>query len=171
MFDQLSGCPFRSGLKAVGAACKADFVVPTAEEIAAIPAENLHISRAEFAAVWTAAELLADEQEARHAGSWHTTAVVVTCRWVGRAIIKPATGRWYEAYASVTRTRRMAYAELIERDCLAAEVQSARRPVSPFLQERRGWTEGIAATFAWMWRRPGPAPIAVDRSVSGPAAT
>jgi hypothetical protein len=147
-------------------------VVPSDKEIAYVPGENLHVSRAEFGAVWTAAEELAEEGARNETGTWYTTAVVVTCRWVGLAIVRPRDGgRGYPAFAPVSETSRMAYPELIERESLAAEVQLWRRPVSKFLQGRPGWAEGVDATFAWLWRKTGPPPVSVERTRSGPATT
>lgn len=141
-------------------------MVPSTEDIAYVPAENLHVSRAEFGAVWTAAEAQADE----HEDSWYLAGVCVTCRWVALAIVRPpGGGPGYVAHSPVTRTSRMAYAELVERESLAAEVQLWRRPVSKFLQGRPGWAEGVDATFAWFWRKTGPPPVPVERTVSGPA--
>jgi hypothetical protein len=53
-------------------------VVPSAEEIARVPAENLHVSRAEFAAVWAAAEARSEERP----HDWYVAGVCVTCKWV-----------------------------------------------------------------------------------------
>jgi len=139
-------------------------VVPSAEEIAAIPAENVHVSRAEFAAVWTAAEDLLAE----HPRDWAVGGVCLTCRWVARATVKPASGPWYSASAPVTMTHRRAYAELIEAESLAAAVQAIRRP-EWLLADRPGWVDAVDATFAWLWRRTGPPPVAVERTVGGPA--
>lgn len=146
--------------------------MPTAEEIAYVPTENLHVSRTQFAAVWIAAEELAETGARDKTGTWYTTAVVVTCRWVALAIVQPRDGgRGFPAFAPVTETSRMAYPELIERESVAAEVQLMRRPVSKFLQGRPSWGEGVNATFAWMWRKTGPPPVDVERTMSGPATT
>jgi hypothetical protein len=145
-------------------------VVPSAEEIARVPAENLHVSRAEFGAVWRTAERQADEVDDRGGSDWYLAAVCITCEWVARAIVRPPDGGpGYTSHSPVRRTHRGAYAELIEEEALAADLQLARRPVSPFLQGRPGWAEGIVATFAWFWRRTGPPPVAVERSVSDSA--
>ncbi len=140
-------------------------MVPSLEEIAAIPAENLHVSRAEFAAVWAAAERLAAEQ-----GGWYSAGVCVTCRWVAVAVVKPPTDRWYPARAPVTETESMAYAELVEAECLAAEVLSMRRPVPTWLLNQPGWIEGVVATFRWMWLRSGPRPVDVNHQGAEAAA-
>ncbi len=135
-------------------------------------AENLHVSRAEFGAVWTAAERLAEEGAVDGTGTWYTTAVVTTCRWVARAVVRPRDGGpGRTAHAPVTMTHRMAYAELVERESRAAELQLMRRPVPAWLEGRPGWAEGVDATFAWLWRRTGPPPVTVEHVVSRPATT
>lgn len=159
--------PERSYIISVGGACHASRVVPSTKEIACVPAENLHVSRAEFGAVWITAE-----ERMRSEGGWYLAGVCVTCRWVALAIVRPPDGgRGRTAHAPVTQTHRMAYAELVERESLAAEVQLWRRPVSKFLQGRPGWAQGVDATFAWMWRKTGPPPVAIERTASRPATT
>jgi len=144
-------------------------VVPSAEQIAYVPAENLHVPRAEFAAVWTAAEALAEEGARNGTSNWYVTGVVITCRWVALAIVRPPDGGpGYVAFAPVTQTKRMAYPELIERECLRAGVQ-AIRPPAWLLDARPGWVEAVDATFAWCWRKTGPPPVPVERTASGPA--
>ncbi len=142
-------------------------MVPSAEDIARVPAENLHVSRAEFGAVWTAAEAKADER----ADSWYLAGVCRTCQWVAGVLVRPTAVPGHPARAPVTKTSRMAYAELVERESLASEMLLTRRPVPAWLQDRFDWVVGIDATFAWFWRRTGPPPITVERTASGPATT
>ncbi len=130
-----------------------------------MPAENISVSRAEFAAVWTAAERLATEQ-----GGWDLAAVCITCRWVALAVVKPPTGPWYPAFAPVTNTERRAYPELIEAESLAAAVQAIRRP-EWLMAARPGWVDAVDATFAWLWRGTAAPPVTVERTVDWPAAT
>lgn len=139
------------------------------EDIARDTAENLHAPRAEFGAVWTAAEELAEEGARNKTGTWYTTGVITTCRWVALAIVRPREGGLGRtAHAPVTRTHRMAYPELIERECLAAEVQAIHPPAG-LLEARPGWVEAVDATFARMWRRTGRPPVPVERTASEPA--
>jgi hypothetical protein len=154
----------RNGLGDVGRACHAVGVVPSVEVIARVPAENLHVSRAEFGAVWTAAQTLSAER----LSDWYLIGVCVTCQWVAQVIVPPSTMPGHPARAPVTGTSRMAYAELIERESLAAQRQAMRPPVW-MLTARPGWVEAVDATFAWLWRRTGPPPVVVKRAVSEPA--
>lgn len=130
-----------------------------------MPAENIHVSRAEFAAVWTAAERQAEELN-----DWYSAAVCDTCRWVALATIKPPTGPWYPARSPVSSTQSRAFEELIEAESLAAELQAIRRP-EWLMAARPGWVDAIDVTFAWLWRGSGVPPVAVERRVEGPAGT
>ena len=56
--------------------------------------------------------------------------------------------------------------ELIEEECLAAELLLWRRPVPRWVAERPGWLEAIVATLDWAWRRSGRPPLAVDQRAS-----
>jgi hypothetical protein len=58
-------------------------------EIARIPVGNLRVPRAEFGAVWAAAERLDAEQGQRGTTDWYAGGVVVTCRWMAAAIVRP----------------------------------------------------------------------------------
>jgi len=140
-------------------------VTPT--DIARIPAENLHVSRAEFVAVWTAAERRQTEQARQHVTDWYVGGVVVTCRWLARAIVRPATGPFRPARSPVTHTTKMAHPELIEAECVAAELLDMRRPRPTWLEGRPGWSQAIVATLNWAWRRTGGPPVEVARSAAG----
>jgi hypothetical protein len=131
-------------------------------DIAKIPVANLRVPREEFAALWTAAEQRVREQAARGLQDWHAAGVVVTCRWLARATVRPADGEWYVAFAPVTQRTRSAQPELIEAEQLAAEKLDMLRPRPGWLQRRPGWSEAICATFRWAWARTGPAPLQVD---------
>jgi len=64
-------------------------------------------------------------------------------------------------------TTRLAHAELIERECLAAEVLDMRHPVPEWLAGRPGWSAGIVATFNWVWRGTAGPPVEVPRTAAG----
>jgi hypothetical protein len=64
----------------------------TDADLVRVPARNLRVPRDEFAAVWSAAEAQLEEQTGRWVTDWYTGGVVVTCRWVARAI-RAAGGR------------------------------------------------------------------------------
>lgn len=129
----------------------------TERDVAAIPVGNLRVPVGEFATVWTAAERgLVDDP-----ADWYVLGVAVTCRWMARATVRPASGPWYVQWAPVTKRTGSAYEELIEAECLAAEALLHRRPVPNWLQARPGWAQAIVDTLAWAWRRSAPAPLGV----------
>jgi hypothetical protein len=134
----------------------------TAKDIERIPAENIRVRRADFAAVWLAAEQRGHEQGRRGISDWYTAGVAVTCRWLATAIVRPEQGRWYPARSPVIGRTNMALPELIEEEALAAELLDMRRPRPQWLVERPGWSESIMATFNWAWRRTGPPPLPIE---------
>lgn len=122
-------------------------------DVAAIPAENVHVPVGEFVAVWKEAEEAA-------VADWTAFGVAATCRWLANATVRPAARPWHLAVAPVTeRTAQRATPELIEKECLAAEVLAMRDPPPLWLADRPGWLEGVCATFSWAWRRTAPAPF------------
>src|SRR6266496_2119403 len=82
---------------------------------------NLRVPRAEFAAVWAAAEAHQEEQARRQVADWYGAGVVMTCRWVAGATVRPANGPWRPARSPVTERLNQAYEELIEAEYFAAE--------------------------------------------------
>lgn len=133
----------------------------TAADMEGVPATNLRIPVRDFVAVWAAAEAFHEDRVRRRIPDWYGTGVIVTCRWLARATVRPETGRWYPADSPITERSNMAYEELIEAESRAAEVLEMRHPRPKWLQARPGWVEGVVATFAWAWRRTGPSPIQV----------
>lgn len=134
----------------------------TAADVEGVPATNLHIPVGDFVAVWAAAEAAHEDRVRRHVPDWYGTGVIVTCRWLAQATVRPETGRWYPADSPITERSNMAYEELIEAEARAAEVLEMRQPRPRWLQARPGWVEGVVATFAWAWRRTAPPPIHVS---------
>lgn len=133
----------------------------TTEQIAQIPAGNLRVPHAEFAAVWAAAERRAVDQAEFGVLDWYAAAVVATCTWMACAIYRPPWGRPHPAEAPVTRTRASAYEELIESEYLAAE---RFEELYPHRAERApGWGDGTRATLRWAWRGVGPPPVDIER--------
>lgn len=130
----------------------------TEGDLGRIPARNLRVPRAEFVAVWVAAE---------GGTGWYVAGVATTCRWVARATVRPEAGPWHPARSPVLRRANLAFEELIEEEYLAAEVLDLRRPRPQWLVTRPGWIEGVCATLRWSWRRLGPAPLQVDQSATG----
>ncbi|MFB9384472.1 hypothetical protein ACFFTK_15140 [Pseudonocardia petroleophila] len=132
----------------------------TEADIARIPAGNLRVSRAEFVALWIAAEQLCDEQGGRGVTDWYAAGVAATCEWLAAAVFRPATGPQQDAVSPVTGRSARAYEELIEAECVAAERMLARHPQPPTMRRRPGWVPGITATLRWAWLASGRAPLA-----------
>src|SRR6266536_4126206 len=101
-----------------GGPCHSGRVEVTATDVARVPAGNLRVPRDEFAAVWSAAEAHQEEQARRQVADWYGAGVVMTCRWVAGAMVRPARGPWGPAAAPVTERLNQAYEELIEAEYL-----------------------------------------------------
>ena len=151
----------------VSAGCKPEQVRVTDSDIARIPAANLRVPRAEFAALWTTAEQLCDDQNRRGVTDWYAGGVAATCEWLAAAVLRPGTGPPQAAYSPATGRSARAYEELIEAECVAAEQLLARRPVPPTLRRRPGWIEGIVATLRWAWRRSASPPLEIAERDTG----
>jgi hypothetical protein len=54
--------------------------------------------------------------------------VVVTCRWLARAVVRSSSGPWCLARPPLSRHDERAFEELIEAEYLAAELLDMRRP-------------------------------------------
>lgn len=118
-----------------------------------IPAGNLRVPFTEFVKEWAHAEDLTDMNTAAGRPDWYVAGVVVTCRWLACAVVRPESGRAYLAHSPVLRTGAPAEPELIEREYLAM-VELASRELRPtWLMQRPGWIEGTEHTFAWAWKR------------------
>jgi hypothetical protein len=130
----------------------------TPRDVAKIPAGNIRVPREEFAALWAVAEQYLRE----HPLDWYAAGIVVTCRWLAEAIVRPASGRPRPARSPVTERTRGALPELIEAEYLTAEKLDMQRPRLAWLRDRPGWSEAICATFRWAWARTGPAPLRVE---------
>lgn len=135
-------------LHAVSGMCDGGAMDVGVEDIDAIPVGNLRVSRADFATLWRAAELLGKSDS-------YAAGVAITCRWIACATVV-FNGRPGPSYAPITRTRQRAHEELLEREYLAAEKQciwvagtESRRPI----------IEGAAATLRWAWKGRGQPPL------------
>jgi hypothetical protein len=129
-------------------------------DVARIPAENLRVALQEFAAVWTEAEAAA-----ARAHDWYAYGVASTCRWLACTTVRPAQGPWHPAPAPVTQRTGQATPELIQKECLEAELLAIGDPPD-WLTKRPRWLEGVCATLDWAWRRTGTAPMKVGRPMS-----
>lgn len=152
----------REGLRSDGATAHPGGVELTAADVSRVPGEHLHVGREQFAALWAAAERHHDEQVRRQVADWYAYGVVATCRWMATVTVRPDRGPWHLPRSPVTERTKPASPELIEAECLAAQVLAMTRPVPRWLEARPGWVEGIVATFDWAWRRNGVPPIAVQ---------
>lgn len=123
-------------------------------DVVGVPTENVHVPRDEFGGVWTEAEAAS-----ARAHDWYAYGVAGTCRWLACATVRPKQGPWHPAPAPVTQRSGRATPELIEQECLQAELLTMRRPVPEWLAEREGWLDGVCATLNWAWRRTAAAPI------------
>ena len=118
----------------------------TAEQIARVPAENLRVSRAHFAALWAVAEELGS-RPAR--GDQYLLGVIYTCRWLAtQSVWSTVSRRWEVPTAPLTGRGHRAMPETIEAEYLAAAT-------APEFQRDRA--RGVMATLDWCWhgsRRP-----------------
>lgn len=124
---------------------------------------NLRVPVVEFAALWVFAERHCEA----HPQDWYAAGVVMTCRWLANAVVRPPWGRWYVAFAPVTERSASAYEELIAAELQAAEVLDMRRPVPAWLAARPGWLPAVLATLKWAWARSGVPPLTVPRQAAG----
>jgi hypothetical protein len=129
----------------------------TEADVVRVPVGNLGVPRAQFGAVWASAEQRNIDNAKRGVSDWYNAGVVVTCRWLGGAVVETSTGRRHLAYSPVSQRMSRAYEELIEVEFLAAERLAERRP--DLVEHRPGWCEGIRTTLRWAWRRAGPPPL------------
>lgn len=129
----------------------------TRQHAAAVPAGNLRVTRAEFAAVWAAAEQLS-EVVGSHTTDRYFAGVAATCRWLAGATERTSGGRIEPAGAPVTGHGEPACAELIDAEYRAAEEHDQDDSPSP---GQPGWHDGVWATLRWAWRNEGPPPLSV----------
>lgn len=139
-----------------------DNVQVTDVDIARVPVTNLRVPRAEFGALWAAAERLSEQQGKAGGADWYAAGVVVTCRWLAGAATRLPNGRATAAHSPITRSTVRAYEELVDAECLAAERLLAQSPPPALMARRPGWVEGVAATLRWAWRHQGAPPLAVQ---------
>jgi hypothetical protein len=116
----------------------------TDSDIARIPAANIRVPRAEFAALWAAAEQLCDEQGRRGVTDWYAGGVAATCEWLAAAVFRPEYGPPQDAHSPATGRSARAYEELIEAEFIEAERLLVQAP--PSVRRRPGWIEGITGS-------------------------
>jgi hypothetical protein len=132
----------------------------TAEHVAKVPAQNLHVSREEFGVVWARAEV----EVKRHSGpdGQYLVGVVWTCRWLAdQPVPRPEGGR--EVPRSPVSWRQVrATPERIEDEYYLA-VRRRRSHVPRQAAEARG----ALATLAWAWHSGGRSPLDVAELAAG----
>jgi hypothetical protein len=138
----------------------------TAADIAKIPAANLGVPRATFAALWVTAERLHDERAQQRISDWYSAGVVMTCRWLAGATVRPETGPPHPARSPVTGHTNCAYQELIEAEYIEATKLAMCQPRPAWLEQRPGWIEAIEATLHWVQHRYRDPPLEIDWSVA-----
>ena len=114
------------------------------------------MSRDEFVAVWRAAVVL--DRTRVLDDDWYPAAVALTCRWLAAASTRTAHGGGLTR-SPATRRQVLAYEELIEAECLAAEQLETRRP--DLAATRPGWCDAVRATLRWAWKRNGEPPVPI----------
>lgn len=134
----------------------------TDSDIARIPVSNIRVPRAEFAALWTAAEQLSEHWAQQGITDWYSGGVAATCEWLAAATPPRANGSRRTPYSPITGRSARAYEELIEAECLAAEQLLAGTPTPAVMLRRPGWEEAITATLRWAWRHSGQPPLHLD---------
>src|SRR5690348_11460379 len=97
----------------VGPSCHSDRVRVTERDVARVPVENLRVPRADFGALWTAAELRCEEQAERGVADWYVAGVAAACEWLAGTIVEPSTGAPYLALSPATGRTARAIPELI----------------------------------------------------------
>jgi len=142
------------GGASVGGRCHHREVRVTAADVERIPAGNLRVSRAEFVALWVAAERRVDEDYS----DWYAAGVAMTCRWMATVTVFHLR-QVRPARAPVTGETARAYEELIAKELFAAHRLSLRQPVPEWLRGRPRWLDAVIATLEWAWSRSGVAPM------------
>jgi hypothetical protein len=128
----------------------------SAETLAKVPGENLRVARAEFGAVWSAAERWGTQPGPDND---YLIGVLWTCRWLAdQPVWSRVAGRAEMPVAPVTSRRHAAMPETIDAEYLAAV--SPRAPEPEFAR-------GVVATLEWTWHGSGQPPLDVQHSVAG----
>lgn len=125
------------------------------EEIEGIPKENLRVPRAAFAELWQEAQRLVaagdDDQFA--------LGVAVACRWIACGT-STLNGLSLPAISPITRTRRRAHEELLEREYISADARAMKLQGS--YDRRRQFVNAAAATLRWAWKGLGDPPLTLS---------
>jgi hypothetical protein len=137
----------------------------TGADLDRIPATNLRVPVLEFARVWVTAERRADALAVEGKLDGYLTGVLVTCRWLSdwsASADSPTSRIGQVAWAPITGRKESAYEELIADETVAAESWIGREwPGTP------GFSDAVAATLQWAWRRSGRPPIEASSRLAG----
>ena len=128
-------------------------------DITGIPPGNLRVPRADFVALWTAAERRSSESGDHGVTGWEAGGVAQTCAWMATAPLRFRNGTVIPARSPVTRRASLAYEEVIEAELVAAERLAMRSPRPMWVGNRPGWIEAVCATLRWAWHHEGPMPL------------
>jgi hypothetical protein len=96
---------------------------------------------------------LHDDRVARGVSDWYGAAVVVTCRWLANALVRPDDGPWHRESAPLTDRQGMAHPEYVQVEAFEAQNLWERRNKPSWLLSRPGWLEAVLDTFDWAWWR------------------
>jgi hypothetical protein len=129
-----------------------DGVEVSAEAVAEVPGENLHVPRTEFGAVWALAEHLGDQPGD---GGDYLLGVMLTCQWLADQPVPSILPRRVAEMprSPITRRLQRPMPETIESELLAAWARHGGRPEL---------ARGVAATLEWAWRGKGQPPLDVS---------
>jgi hypothetical protein len=135
----------------------------SAAVVAKVPGGNLRVSRADFGALWAAAE---DWGGRPGPDNDYLIGVLRTCRWLGaQPVWSSVVGRAEMPTAPYTGRRHSAMPETIDAEYLAAAAGQVSRPNRPV--SRPELARGVVAALDWTWhgsRRP---PFEIPRSAVG----
>jgi hypothetical protein len=121
--------------------------------VAMVPAANIVVPRAEFGAVWAAAE----RQAAAPGSDGFLVGLALTCRWLSAQRVWSLTVQREELPRSPATDRDVvASPEAIEQEYRDATVLTHRPDRTP---ESRGLARGVVAMLAWACRGSGIPPL------------
>lgn len=146
--------------------CHSAVVDLTEATASRIPSGNLHVSRAEFVSLWSAADRRSNAYAELGISDWPAGGVAQTCAWMATATVRLRSGRLIPPRSPVTKRAALAYEELIEAELVAADRLAMHDPRPDWLVDRPGWLDAICATLHWAWRHDGPRPLTDVRSVA-----
>ena len=124
----------------------------TAEQIANVPAENIHVSREDFGRLWAYADHLG---RLRDTGPY-AIGVLFACEWIAaQPVWSKVSKRWELPASPVTERHYKAMPETIDAEHLAAARASAPGTTGRRAERARG----AAAMLEWAWARTGRSPL------------